>query len=399
MRFTLYIAKRYLFSPSQRKAINIITWIASIGIVAGAMALFVVLSVFGGLKEFSLSFSNDFDPDLTALPSQGKSFTLTPTQADEISAIPGIIHYSKIVEERAIFRFNGKDQLAFIKGVNENYTEVTGILKSVQPGNWFAPETPEVVVGFGIAHKLSLGLFDASNIFEALVIKGGKGAINNPEQALNRTILIPVGVYYLNEDVNQKYVFCDVSIAQELLDLKSDQFTQLEFKIDPNTKIETINQAVAKIINIPLEFKTRAQLNASLYRMLNTENLVLYLLFTLVIVITLFTLIGALIMMILEKKYNLKTLLNIGAELKHLRQIFLIQGMMICVFGSVIGIFLGSILVLLQQKFEFFMITATMPYPVVFEFKNILLVIMTITTLGFIASWIASSRVNQKTLD
>jgi lipoprotein-releasing system permease protein len=136
-----------------------------------------------------------------------------------------------------------------------------------------------------------------------------------------------------------------------------------------------------------------------LYKMLNTENLAVYLIFTLVIIIALFNLIGALIMMILDKKGNLKTLLNLGTEIKDLRKIFLLQGTLLSVFGGIIGLILGIVIVLLQQHFELVMITPTLAYPVVFTVENVLIVLSTIVTLGFIASLIASSRVSKKLLD
>jgi lipoprotein-releasing system permease protein len=133
--------------------------------------------------------------------------------------------------------------------------------------------------------------------------------------------------------------------------------------------------------------------------MLNTENIVVYLIFTLVMIVALFNLVGALIMMILEKKGNLKTLFNLGTEINHLRKIFLLQGTLLSVFGGLAGLVLGIILVLLQQQYELIMITPTLAYPVVFSFENILIVMATIITLGFVASLIASSRVSKKLLN
>jgi len=153
------------------------------------------------------------------------------------------------------------------------------------------------------------------------------------------------------------------------------------------------------ILQTKITVKNRAQLNESLYKMLNTENLAVYLIFTLVIIIALFNLIGALIMMILDKKANLKTLLNLGTEIKDLRKIFLLQGTLLSVFGGLIGLILGIAIVLLQQHFELVMITPTLAYPVQFTIENVLIVFGTIVSLGFIASLIASSRVSKKLLD
>lgn len=399
MKFPLYIAQRYLFSGSKNTAINIITLIASVGIIVGTMALFVVLSVFSGLRDFSLSFANDFDPDLKAVAKIGKTILITPQQAQEISQLEGVAHFTKIIEERALFTFNGKDQLANIKGVDTNYTQVNQVEKTIFQGQWLEGDTEQVVVGYGISQKLSMGLFDLVNVFETFVPKPGKGTIDSPDGAFNRSVLIPVGFYFINEELNQKYVFANLFIVQELLGYQPNQISGFEIKLLPKANESEIVEAIQVILKDTVVLKNRAQLNESLYKMLNTENLVLYLIFSLVIAVTLFTLIGALIMIIIEKKSNLKTLFNLGAELGDLRKIFLYQGFLICFLGGFLGLVLGIILTLLQQKFGFIMINASMAYPVQFSFFNVLAVLGTITTLGFIASLIASSRVNKSLLE
>jgi lipoprotein-releasing system permease protein len=173
----------------------------------------------------------------------------------------------------------------------------------------------------------------------------------------------------------------------------------LEIKIQKGANEKAIIEQLQTIFNNTITVKNRAQLNESLYKMLNTENIAVYLIFTLVIVVALFNLIGALIMMILDKKGNLKTLFNLGVEIKDLRKIFLLQGTLLSVFGGVIGLLLGIVIVVLQQQFELIMITPTMAYPIVFSLENVLIVLGTIILLGFIASFIASSRVSKKLLD
>jgi len=399
LNFPLYIAKRYIFSKSKSNAINIITGIASMGIIVGAMALFVVLSVFSGLRDFSLSFSNDSDPDLKVNPSKGKSIFITPTQENQLKNIEGIASYSKIIEERVLFYFDGKEQVNYLKGVDANFVKINDISKSLFNGQWLKPNTYQVVIGYGISEKLSLGLFDFNNNFEVFVPKPGKGTIENPEQAFNKSVLIPVGIYAISEDIDSKYVFADIRLAQELLEYKPNQISGIEIKTKPNADETAIHSQIEKIFNNLIEVKNRAQLNATLYKMLNTENIAVYLIFTLVIIIALFNLIGALIMMILDKKGNLKTLFNLGTEVKDLRKIFLLQGSLLSVFGGILGLFLGIIFVVLQQQFNWVMITPTLAYPVVFSLENVLIVLATIITLGVLASLIASSRVSKKLLE
>lgn len=399
MNFPLYIAKRYIFSKSKNNAINIITRIASGGIIVGAMALFIVLSVFSGLRVFSLSFSNDFDPDFKANPKSGKSFEISASQEKQLKNIDGIASFSKVIEERVLFSFSGKQQVTYIKGVDSNFVNVNKASQKLFNGSWFKPKTIQVVVGYGISQKLSLGLFDFNNQLEVFVPKPGKGAIENPDEAFNKSVIIPVGIYAINEELDSKYVFADLGLTQELLEYKPNQISGIEFKTKPNADEDAIRLQIAKILNNKVEVKNRAELNATLYKMLNTENIAVYLIFTLVIIIALFNLIGALIMMVLDKKANLKTLYNLGTEVKDLRKIFLLQGTLLSVFGGIIGLVLGIIVVVIQQQFNLIMITESLAYPVVFSIQNVLIVFGTIVTLGFIASLIASSRVSKKLLD
>jgi lipoprotein-releasing system permease protein len=398
LNFSLYIAKRYLRSASKNNAINIINGIASLGIIVGAMALFVVLSVFSGLKDFSLSFSNDSDPDLKISATLGKSFYVSAKQNEKLLKINGIAASSKVLEDRVLFMFDGKEIVTYLKGIDASYGKVNDVKKTIFQGDWLEPNTTQVVVGYGISQKLSLGLFEFNHPFEVFVPRPGKGAIENPEQAFNKTDVAPVGIYAISEDLDSKYVYVDLGLAQNLLEYKSNQISAIELKLKPNSDEEIIKKELQTIFNNKVTVKNRAQLNDSLYKMLNTENIAVYLIFTLVIIIALFNLIGALIMMILDKKENLKTLFNLGAEVKSLRKIFLLQGTLLSIFGGIVGLLLGIIVVLLQQQFQFIMITPTLAYPVVFNIQNVLIVFATIVLLGFIASFIASSRVTKKLL-
>lgn len=369
------------------------------GIIVGTMALFVVLSVFSGLKVFSLSFTNEIDPDLKITSTYGKSFLITPDQENQIKKIDGVVLYTKIIEERVLFLFKDKQQVTYLKGVDRNYPVVNNIKKKLFNGQWLKPDTYQVVIGYGIAQDFSMGILDFENPLQIFAPKPGKGAIENPDEAFNKTDVLPVGIYSISEDLDSKYVFADLSLAQELLMYKHNQISGIEFKLKENANENAIGTKLNTIFNNKITLKNRAQLNESLYKMLNTENIVVYLIFTLVIIVALFNLVGALIMMILEKKGNLKTLFNLGTEISSLRKIFLLQGTLLSVFGGIIGLVLGIILVLLQQHYELIMITPTLAYPVVFSLENVLIVLGTIVSLGFVASLIASSRVSKKLLD
>jgi len=399
LNFPFYIAKRYAFSLSKTTAINVITFIASFGIIVGAMALFVVLSVFSGLRDFSLSFTNATDPDLRIETLKGKSFFISESQENQLKTSKKFANYSKIVEERALFYYNNKEHVAYLKGVDANFIKVNGFDKFLYAGDWLETNTNQVVVGSGISRKLALGLFDFNNVLEAYIPKPGSGMIENPEEDFNKAPLVTSGIFQVSEDVDEKYIFSSIPLAQGLLNYKPNQLTYIDFKMAPNVSESDAIETINKIFPNQVKVKNRAQLNDALYKMLNTENIAVYLIFTLVIIIALFNLIGAIIMMIIEKKSNLKTLYNLGTEIKYLKNIFLFQGNIISIFGGILGLILGIIVVLIQQQFELIMITPSLAYPVVFETKNILIVLFTIVILGFIASKIASSTVSKKLLE
>jgi lipoprotein-releasing system permease protein len=388
-----------LKSSSKSNAINIISKIASIGIVVSATVLFIFLSIFSGLKDFSLSFSNDFDPDLKIFPKTGKSFLLTEEEKQKMLAISDISFFSRIIEEKVLFLYNSKEQVAYIKGVDKLYNHVNNVNTTLYSGQWLEQKSNQVVLGNSICQKLNLGLFDRDVPLEVFVPKAGKGSLTNAKSSFNKSYIDPVGIYAINEELDSKFVFADLQLTQDLLEFKSNQITGIEIKLAEDANQDAIIDKLNVIFDNKVEVKTREALNDSLHKMLNTENTVIYLIFTLVIILTLFTLAGAIIMMIIDKRSNLKTLLNLGAPLRDLKNIFLYEGILLSFFGGIFGLILGTILILIQQFFNLVMITETLAYPVRFDWQNVVIVFFTITALGVLASLIASSRVTAKLLE
>jgi len=389
-----------LFSKSSNNAINIITGIAAVGVVVGAMSLFIVLSGFSGLKDFSLQFTNEFDSDLKILPESGKTIAFSEAQRDQLKNIKGIENFSEIIEERVFLHYKGKNHISYIKGVDSLYGKVTQLDSIMYFGEWFVPGEHQVVVGLSTIAKLSLGVNDYSDLLEIYVPKPGTGQLNalDPSDAFTKENVVVSGVYQVNEDLDAKYVFSDLDFARNLLSLDSSKISSVEMKLLPNSSEENVRSEIEKIFPTGILIKNRIQQNDALYKMLNTENIAVYLIFTLVLIIALFNVIGSIIMMVLDKRKNIKTLYNMGASLKEIRKIFFLQGTLMTVIGGLLGIFLGIIAVLAQLKFEFVSITSTLPYPVKLKLINIVVVFVTISVLGIIASKIASSRVREKLL-
>ena len=401
MNFSLYIAKRYVRSKSSQNAVNIINFITFLVVVIGSAALFIVLSGFAGLKNFSLSFTTIFDPDLKAVPVAGKFFSVSAEQEAALSKIEGLAFYSKEIEEKVVLSHKEKTEIASIKGVDANYNNVTGVANPLYFGEWHT-DSLRGIAGLGIVSKLGVTINQFQNPLTILAPKPGKGSLS--QQSLmsdlyNELPLIISGAYAVEADLDKKYVFIDLSLAQALLEKDKTQVSGINIKIVPesseNLGLEVKSKA-ADILGNEVVVKDRRELNSTLHRMLNTEKLATYFIFTLVLIIALFNVVGAIIMMILDKQQNSKTLYSLGATLKEIRRIYFVQGVLVTSFGGLIGVLLGSLLIGSQLVFSWLKITPSLAYPVEFQFINILIVLATIVVLGIIASKIASSRINTR---
>lgn len=372
------------------------TLIASIGVIIASAALFIVLSVFAGLKDYSLQFSSFVDPDLKLLPADGKSFSFSEGDKKQLKNIKGISSFSEVIEERIIIKSENKNLIATLKGVDSNFLDVTHVDSMVSKGYWLTPNSNEVVSGWGISHNLSFGILDFRKSLSLYVPKPGKGQISSIKGAYNAVYVNNVGLFDINEELNDKYVFSDISLAKQLLNYNENQISALEIKLNPDIDEEEVRDTLNTIFSNRFIIKNREQLNDALFKMLNTENLAIYLIFTLVIIIALFNIIGAIIMMILDKKKSLNTLFNLGTEPKLIKSIFFWQGSLMTVISGIIGVFIGFLIVFFQQQFDLVMLTPELPYPVRLNSFNIILVLVTIVVLGILASRIASQRITKK---
>ncbi len=399
MNFSLYIAKRYLFSKSSNNTINIITIIATLGVIVSAIALFVVLSVFSGLKNFSLSFIRTSDPDLKITSVEGKSFFYNDSLEKAIVKNK-IAAYSKVIEERVFLSYVDKSHVANIKGVDTNYLYVNRLDTAVYFGNWINYNAKyTVVVGSGISNALSVGAYDFLESLKIFVPKPGKGYINNPKTAFNQVNTQPIGIYRLTDDLDRKYVYANLGLAQDLLNYEEDQISAVELKLEEKSDVKQVQKELQKELGSKFRVQTRQQLNSVFYKMLNTENLASYLVFTLILIIALFNVVGAIVMMIIDKKENLKTLFHLGSSIKEIRKIFVLQGFLLTLFGLLVGLAFAIPFIILQKKYGFIMITQSLAYPVEFHLSNVLIVMFTIVFLGYLAAKIASGRINSRLVE
>jgi len=376
--------------------VNIINYITFLVIVIGAAALFIVLSAFAGLKSFSLQFTNSFDPDLKAIATTGKVYTITAEQEAKLNAINGVVGFSKELEERVYLTFREKGVLAYIKGVDNNYRTITGIDSTLYFGNWGVTEQ-NAVMGIGIYNTLGAPVNNYRNPITVLAPKPGKGTFSpqSLERPYNELPLVLSGVYSIEENLDNKYIITGIDLVQELLQKDSLQVSGINFRLHPDKPIEEARENIKTVLGASSTVLSRRELNSTLHRMLNTENIATYLIFTLVLIIALFNVVGAIIMMILDKQHDLKTLFALGTTLKELRAIYFTQGVLLTAIGGLVGVLLGCLLIGSQLAFGWLKITPSLAYPVAFEFINVAIVLVTILILGIVSAKISSSRINK----
>ncbi len=338
---------------------------------------------------------NASDPDIKITSVQGKSFKYSDTVHQKLIEHSEIKTVSKVIEERVFLKYKDKSQVAYIKGVDDDYNGIISVDSLLTVGTWLDPTYKNTaVIGYGISYKLSLSVLNFGEPLQILVPKPGKGFIN-VNNAFRSVSTQVIGAYSGSEEFQNKYVFTELSLAQELLNYDENQISGIELKLQPTVDLDDFQQKLQQNLGTNFEVKTRAQLNALYYKVINTENFISYLIFTLIIAIALFNVIGSIIMMIIDKRKNLKTLYNLGASIEEIKKIFVLQGFLLTLVGMFIGLVLGVLLVIIQQRYELFMITQNLAYPVEFRWTNLLVVMFTISILGYISAKIASSRISK----
>jgi len=394
LNFPFYIAKRYLFTKSKNKAINYITIIASLGVITGTAALFIVLSGFAGLKAFSLEFTTLTDPDLKLFPEQSKTFIFSNDQRKKMSQIKGINSFSEIVEDKVLITCDDKFLAVDLKGVDSYYPQKT-IDSILAYGDWMESDLPQIVSGWDITNKLGFDIYDLTKIIRLYAPRPGTGQLLSIREAFKSMKVVNSGIFQINDNLNNSLIFTSIDNAKYLLGISASEVSSVEIITTERANLKQINSELNNLFGSKIVIKDRAQLNGALYKMLNTEQLVVYLIFTLILIIALFNIVGSIVMMILEKKENLKTLFNIGATKRMVQKVFFLHGLLITFFGGLAGLSLGIIVIFVQQYFELVLITPTLPYPVILSWINILISFATIFILGSIASLLASFSIKK----
>lgn len=278
MNFSFYIAKRYLFTKSKNKAINYITLVAGLGIIFGTAALFVVLSGFDGLKAFSLEFTSFTDPDLKVFPYQSKTIKLSSEHREKINKIEGIASFSEIVQDKVLLSCEDKYLALDLKGVDANYPQQT-IDSILSYGAWMEPDFPHIVAGWGATNTLGFGIYDLTKTIRLYAPKPGTGQIMSVKGAFKSMKVVNVGIFQINESLNNSMAYTSIENARYLLGVKPNQISALEIITLPESDLDRITTELNSVFKEKIIIKNRVQLNDALYKMLNTEHVAVYLIF------------------------------------------------------------------------------------------------------------------------
>lgn len=360
----------------------------SIGI--GALALVVVLSAFNGLQDLVHDLYSAFDPDIKITVKEGKTFNVKDFPKNKIVSLEEIQYYSRCLEETALLKYNEKQSVATVKGVEPDFLKMSGLDTLMVEGRLMLENhgIPMAVVGYGIGYNLSLYIDNNYRTIKIYAPKRTKTVTFNPEQAFNKKNIVPAGIFTINPDFDDKYVLVPLSFAEELMEFENEA-TSVEIGLVPGTDEIAVKQKIQELVGDQFDVKTRFELNEIIFKTNNTEKWVTFLILSFILIIATFNVIGSLTMLIIDKKDDINILKSLGAGKSAIRSIFLLEGLLITLVGGVSGMLLGALLCKGQQTFGFIKLSGIVVdyYPVLMKPLDFLLILATVLFIGFVSSW------------
>lgn len=404
MNLSFYIARRYLLGKKSQNAINIISGISVLGITTGTMALVIVLSVFNGFDSIVKSLYNTFDPELKISAVEGKTFYPDPSKIQAIQSLPGVAVLSEVLEENVLLLYNDKQHIATVKGVDEAFGDVSGLDSMIYDGEMKLKDRNRAytVVGQGVAINLGIGLSFIDPLFIYTIDRKAKINMSQPEESIRRDFIYPSGIFAIEQDYDSRYIICPIDYVRELLSYQGE-VTHLELKLDPSFPAEEVQKEIQTLLGEEFLVKNREQQNELFYKVMRSEKWAIFLILTFILIIASFNIIGSLSMLIIDKKKDILTLRNMGAGKKLIKRIFLVEGWLISLFGSISGIFLGTAISWVQQRFGVIKLTGNGSfiidaYPVQIELLDIGLIWITVLFIGLIAARYPVQQISKKYL-
>ena len=389
MRLPLFIANRYLLGKKSQNLINIITWISIVGIGVGSFALIVVLSAFNGLEQVISSMNNRLTPDIQVAPVKGKTLDLTAFPLGKIKEIPGVTHAIPTLTEDALFRADDKQHIGQVKGVGVEYQEIdrmhevvygdTDMLLSDGEHNFAIP-------GTGVAWRLGINAYNPYAMLRVYVPKRGNASQMSLENGFNADILTVQSVFVTQQEVDEKLVLVPFEWLSDLLEYK-DKASNVELFIEPKADVIKIKKEVKSLLGDGFTVKDQQEQQETLYKIMRSEKWAVYVILTFILILATFNVVGSLSMLMIDKRKDTEILKAIGADNQLIQKVFMNEGLLISVAGGIIGLLLGIVVVLLQQRFGFvkfgsggnYVVDA---YPVMLKLKDVLLIFVTIFMVG-----------------
>lgn len=404
MNLPFYIARRYLLGKKSQNAINIISAISVLGVATGTMALVIVLSVFNGFDRVVKSLFSTFDPDIEISAAEGKTFSPDPATTRAISELPGVVAVSEVVEENVLLLYDENQHIATIKGVDEVYKEVTGLDSMIYEGEMKLKDANRsyAVVGQGVAYSLRIGLAFIDPLFVYTIDRKSRINMAQPEESIRRDFLYPSGIFSIEQDFDSRYVITSIDFVRELLSYDRE-VSFLEIRLDPAYPPGRVQEEIAALMGEGFQVKNRQQQNELFYKVMRSEKWAIFMILTFILVIASFNIIGSLSMLIIDKKKDIITLRNMGAGNRLIGNIFLAEGWLISLVGSMLGIFLGTGFSWLQQRFGLIKLSGSGSfiidaYPVRIEGWDIVLIWITVLFIGWIAARYPVAQISRKYL-
>lgn len=386
---SLYIASRYILAKKGSHAVTFITWLAAFAMMIAIASMFIIISVFSGLEELNKDIIANVHADLTVKNKSGKTISDINKVVSVLKSNQDIAHFSKVIEEKIYLDFRNNGEIAYLRGVDSAYTSVNPINKTLLYGSYPSFEfSNEVLIENQLDNRLSIPANSDQDFATIYMPKPGKGIIQNEDDIFNRKEIFVTGIFPGNDQLDN-YIISPIDLAQNLLSLPKGSTYQIVIKLKNPANADQVKANLLSQLK-DCTISTKSEDNAAFWKMINTEKLMIYLIFALVIFITTFNLAGAVTILQLDKKPQAKSLISLGFTIKELRHTYFYTGALIVLFGTISGLILGSLICILQLRTSLFMAGANLPFPVKIIFNNYIIVGSISLTFGFIISWIFS---------
>ncbi len=375
--------------------INIISGISVAGVTIGTMALIVVLSVFNGFESLVVTLFNTFDPPLKIEASRGKTFNSDTFPWEKIRELKGVRAATGVIEEKALLKYRSNQFLATLKGVDDNYTEWTGLDSMITEGSLMLTfkDQPLAIPGQGIAYYLGINLNNYEDKIEVYAPRRMAKGFANPENAFVRMDIRPSGIFSVQQDFDVKYMLVPLSFIRELFEY-TNELTSVELALEPGVEVSGIQEKIKQIAGNKYLVKNRFEQQETLYKIMKSEKYAIFMILSFILFIATFNMIGSLSMLILDKRKDISVLYALGAPNRLVKRIFMTEGLLVVLTGAVAGIVLGALICILQQQFGIVKINAEggsfliSSYPVLMFWKDFVYVFLVVAAIGFFATLI-----------